>query len=206
MNTAEQLAESIALDHKGVHVLLWDDQEDLVHALVILLAVLDGMPKQFRLLSPSEDSVQQLRSTFERTSVDESIHASDAGPLRPDRDFLLVLFLQQATSTFWGPWLNGWRSALADTPGTLLVIRNADFLGFQRHAPDLASFFESKVYDSSSMLSIWSHETETRISTRLPGELRGILNELPGPTPEKRELERWLKEHPAVRSDRSTAQ
>ncbi|RJP33792.1 MAG: hypothetical protein C4527_03700 [Candidatus Omnitrophota bacterium] len=200
MATAEQLAKSISIEKRGIHVLLWNNQDDLVRSLLVLLAVLKDLPNSPLLLSSPEESVRLLRPMFElQSALEETLTEKDL--LRPVRDILLIIFLQQATSHSIAPWLNGWRSALADEPGTLLVIRNADFLDFQRFAPDLASFFGPKIYDSSSMLSIWGEDTARRMKTVLPNEFCMILKELPGPSPSKEEIEYWLKQHPPLKTE-----
>ena len=38
MSTAQQLAFSISTERRAIHVLLWDDKNDLVRALLALLA------------------------------------------------------------------------------------------------------------------------------------------------------------------------
>jgi len=191
----EQLAQSIQIDGKGIHVLLWDDQDDLVRSLMVLLAVLNDWSIRFFLLSSAEQAAKDLRQLFDLQIPTEDGLLSEMDSLRPPRKNLLVLFLQQATSSTIGPYLNGWRSALAEAPGTLLVIRKADFIDFQRNAPDLTSFFGPKIYDSSLMLSIWNENTAKKISPILPDKVRGILKELPGHPPLQPEIEEWIKHH-----------
>ena len=198
MATAEQLAKSIQLDGQGVHVLLWDHQDDLVRALIVLFAALHDTPLQPLLLASAQASVSDLRKIFELRPQEKDSVTSEEDSLVPSRQSLLVLFLQQATSSSIGPWLNGWRSALAEKPGALLVVRHADFLDFQRNAPDLASFFASKAFDTSSMLSIWSASTAKRMKTLLPREVVGILGKLPGKMPSGKDIESWVREHPPL--------
>jgi len=201
MSTVEQLAKSILLDGQGVHVLLWDDQDDLVRALIVLLAALKDLPLQPLLLSSAKESASSLRSLFDLQPLPEENRPAEEESVTLPRECFLVLFLQQATSRSIGPWLNGWRSALADKPGTLLIIRRADFPSLQRHAPDLSSFFGPKVYDSSSTLSIWSRETAKRIKHSLPRDVMEILKELPGQAPPRKEIEEWVKQHPPIKTE-----
>lgn len=201
MNTALQLAKSIQIDGKGIHVLLWDNQDDLARALLVLFAALHETSSYSLLLVSAQESAVELRSLFDLQPLDEESDLSDEDSLKTPRDSLLVLFLQQATSRTIGPWLNGWRSDLADSPGTLLIVRHADFPDFQRSAPDLASYFLSKISDSSSMLPIWDSQTAKKIKNRLPREIRDILKELPGERPSNKEIEIWKKQHPPVDED-----
>src|SRR5262249_25441092 len=104
-------------------------------------------------------------------------------------------FLQQARTELIGPWLNGWRRPLSESPGSLLVIRSADFPAFQRDAPDLTSFVGPRVYDASTMLSLFTPRTAQHLETIMPRELVDILKHLPGKTPSRNELRQWLKAH-----------
>ncbi len=200
MATAEQFAKSILLEKRGIHVLLWNNQDDLVRSLLVMLAVLKDLPKYPLLLSSSKEASRLLRPIFELQSTSEEKHLEE-GSLLPVRNDLLIIFLQQATSHSIGPWLNGWRRALAEEPGSILVIRNADFSDFQRFAPDLASFFGPKIHDSATMLSIWREKTAKKIKSVLPYHFCTILDELPGQSPSKKEIDHWLKQHPPLTMD-----
>jgi hypothetical protein len=167
-----------------------------VRALTVLLAVLEDYPKKFLLLASASDAASSLRALFELQPSEDEEPASDIDSLTPSRDDLLFLFLQQATSTSIGPWLNGWRSALAAPPGSLLVVRSADFPDFQRNAPDLESFYGPKLYDSSILLSMWSEKTARAMKATLPKDVVAILKELPGPLPSKKDIEDWIRQHP----------
>lgn len=201
MATAEQLVQSIQFDGRGVHLLLWDDKGDLVRTFIVLIAAMREFPQQYLSLSSENESVPVLRALFDVPPPLEDAPLPDADSLAPRRKALLVLFLQQATSRSIGPWLNGWRTALAEPPGTLLVVRRADFTDFQRAAPDLISFVGPKTYDSGTMLSIWSEETAKKVNSTLPKDVGRILRELPGERPSGREIAEWIKEHPPVRHE-----
>ena len=193
MSTAEQLAFSISVEGRGVHVLLWDDQNDLVRALLVLFAGIGDSPTHALLVSDDERDLRALRQLVE-TRVPVAEEKSDSGG---DADALAgrfwALFLQQASTAAVGPWLNGWRRPISDPPGTMLVIRHADFDPFQRNAPDIASFVGPRIYDASTMLSVFSKETHERLDSRLPIEIERILKRLPGTPPSERDIANWIR-------------
>ncbi len=182
MATAEHLALSLQLETRGVHVLLWDDKDDLVRALLVLCAVLRETPLYPILVPTTGAGLLALGSTL----GDDS-----SGAQR-----LSVLFVPQAASSIVGPWLNGMRRPLADPPGTLLVVRSADFESLQRAAPDLASFVGPRIYDASILLSMVSTETYGHIHQQLPDEMSAVLAELPGLPPPQDEIDSWLASLP----------
>ncbi len=191
MATAEQLALLIGEDGRGAHVLLWDDKQDLVHALLILLAVLGAEQVYFHVVSTDRDGAKALRDLVDmRCPLEGDEEVGDARSPLGLR--LWVLFLPQASSQQAGPWLNGWRRPLSEPPGTLLVVRHADFDAFQRSAPDLASFVGPRVYDASTMLSIISGDTARRLQARVPPDLERCLKQLPGKPPTREQIEHWL--------------
>lgn len=193
MSTAEKLAFSIRTERRGVHVLLWDDQDDLVRALLGLLAGLSDLQTYALLVSDAEDDLSALRQLVEtRIQLSEDESESEQG-LPSRRNQLWILFLQQASSRAAGPWLNGWRRPIADRPGTMLVIRHADFASFQRNAPDIASFSGARIHDASTMLSVFSKTTHERLKTHLPNEIQGVLARLPGTSPSESDLANWIK-------------
>jgi hypothetical protein len=75
----------------------------------------------------------------------------------------------------------------------MLVIRHADFDPFQRNAPDIASFVGSRIYDASTMLSVFSRPIYERMQTRLPDEIQTILARLPGAPPDETEIAQWME-------------
>jgi len=193
MSTAEQLAFSICTERRGIHVVLWDDQNDLVRALLALFAGLDDLRTSALLLSDQEKDLLALRELVEtRIEISE-----DASGLEEDRrlrrDQLWILCLQQASSIAVGPWLNGWRRPISDPPGAMLVIRRADFGSFQRNAPDIASFIGPRIYDASTMLSVFSKTTHELLRTRLPDEIEAVLRRLPGTSPSEADVADWIK-------------
>ena len=139
MSTAEKLAFSIYTERRGIHVLLWDDQNDLVRALLALFAGLDDLQTHALLVS---DDASDLRALREMVETHMPISNEETEPERDPharQSQFRLLFIQQASSNAVGPWLNGWRRPLSDPPGSMLVIRHADFVAFQRDAPDIGS-------------------------------------------------------------------
>lgn len=158
MATAEQLAFSISIERRSVHVLLWDDKNDLVRALLALFAGLDIEVYSLIVSDRDEDLTALGRLVETRIPIAEyetdSTHVFNGVATR-----LWLLFLAQASSTIVGPWLNGWRRPISEPPGSILVIRRADFDSFQRNAPDIASFVGARIFDASTMLSVFSRTT-----------------------------------------------
>ncbi len=201
MSTAEQLANSILLDNAGVHILLWDDQDDLVRALVLVIAVVGKERILPLLLSSETESSLVLRKLFDIKITEEISLTEDEEILQPKRDKLLLLFIQQATSQTIGPMLNGWRRDLSQEPGSLIIVRKADFINFQRYAPDLASFYGPKIYDSSSLLYMWGETTAKNVKPYLPNRMFDFINELPGEAPSENELKEWIKLHTPIHEE-----
>ena len=194
MGTAEELAFSLREEGHGVHALLWDAPDDLVHALLVLRASLAEMPV-YPLLMAGEQSFAELQKYINsRCPIQGDTEAQTASGATAARS-LAFIFLPQASSRHTGGWLNGWRSPLSEPLGTLLVIRHADFDAFQRSAPDLASFIGPRIHDASTMLSILSDETAAKISTALPPEWERIVQQLPGKPPTKADIQSWLVAH-----------
>ncbi len=193
MNTAEQLAFALREEPRGIHSLLWADQGDLVRALLLLLAALPDSAARPILVSPEADCWRNLRQLIAARCPLEAEQApqEDASPA-PRDSRLWGLFLQQASTRTVGPWLNGWRRPLSEPPGSLLVVRHADFLGLQREAPDLASYIGPRVVNASAMLSLCSDGTRTRLQPRLPGDFQEVLRELPGEPPPQTEITAWI--------------
>ena len=194
MSTAEKLAFSIDAERRAVHVLLWDDQDDLVRALVAFFAALpNDLDCHSLFVSAEEKDLLALRNLVEsRIRVLDDASGIQQG-FEPLRERFWLLFLQQASSFSVGPWLNGWRRPLSEPPGAMLVIRHADFASFQRSAPDIASFIGARIFDSSAMLSVFSKATWQRLKPRLPTEVEAILARLPGCPPEENLLAAWIE-------------
>ena len=188
MSTAEELAFSIQTEGHGVHCLLWDDKDDLVRALLILNAAM-GNIKVWSFLVSTDESISRLKKVINERPAPEEHDSPDVGH---GPSPFWILFLQQAVTQRMGPWLNGWRDPLARAPGTLLVVRHADFDAFQRSAPDLASFIGPKIYNASTMLSIWSSTVSNEIRPDLPSDQESILDQLPGPPPLRDDLVKWI--------------
>jgi hypothetical protein len=194
MALVEQLATSLREEGRGVHALLWDDMGDLVRVLLVTHAALGDIPIEPRLVSGETKRLEEIRELIQ-SRVAEQIQNERLEDMADDPDPpphpLWILFLQQAASEQVGPRLNGWRRPLSESRGTLLVIRNADFIGFQRKAPDLASFIGPRIYDASQMLMICSGETLLGLKRTLPDLIEGILRQLPGTLPTAQELMDW---------------
>ena len=195
MPTAEWLAWSVQMDSQGVHLLLWREKDELVRALVVFLASVGDVPTQPILLASADQAAGDLRRIFEAQTPSPAAQTEEGDVLAHKRDHLLVLFLQQATSSTIGPWLNGWRNELAKSPGALLVVRNADYMDFQRNAPDLASYVGPKIYDCVSLLSMWSEKTAANLRPSVPDPYVNVLRELPGEFPSVNEIESWIRHH-----------
>lgn len=191
MFVSEKFFFSVATDRAGVHVLLWEDKNELVRALLVLEAAMQTTEFQFILVSGVESDVDQLIQVIDtrRPSLLPS-EVDDSG--ERDNPFLVLLF-QQASSQTIGPWLNGWRNPLAESPGSLLVIRSADFEQFQRNAPDLSSYVGPKVLDSSTMISEFSPEILCCLKVALTPSTIEALEKLPGTMPNRDELEQWIR-------------
>lgn len=182
--TAQQLAFSLLEEKRGVHLLLWEEQGELMRVLLILCASLGDKPARSVLLATDQEAEQFRAEVASRLTSDSADNGSNP---------FWFIFLQQASAKNIGPWLNGWRRPLSEPPGTLLIVRAADALAFLRAAPDLASFIGPRVHDAETMLSIVTSELAGSMTTRLPGELTAILTKLPGVSPTSEELELWVK-------------
>jgi len=185
------MADSIRLEGQGIFTLLWDAKEDLTRALLILFAALDDVPMETLLLAPTPDSLLALRKMIDsRVTIAAGDTESQAAVPAPGA--LWLLFLEQAASEIVGPRLNGWRTPLSQPPGTVLVIRHADFERFQRCAPDLASFIGPRIYNSSNMVSLVSAKTYQELRPTLPETSARIVAALPGKAPTEQELRGWI--------------
>ena len=194
MSTAERLVFSIAQEGRGVFILLWDDQGDLVRGLLIVRAALKDVPSRPVFVSPDESDLLALKKVVD-TRCPLEAEEEGAGGTRssdPVAKNLWIFFLQQASSRLVGPWLNGWRRPMSEPPGTLLVVRHADFEAFQRNAPDLASYAGPRIYDASTMLSIVAAETRKHLESSLSPEIERILSQLPGTPPARRDIAKWI--------------
>ncbi len=193
MSTAEQLAFSIRTERRGVHVLLWDAQDDLVRALLVLLVGLGDLHTHTLLVSDAEKDLRALRGLVEtRVEVSGDIRSIEKNA-DSRRNLLWLLFVQQASSNAVGPWLNGWRRSISAPPGALLLIRHADFGSFQRSAPDIASFIGARIYNASTMLSDFSPEVYGRLQSRLPDAIEAVLERLPGALPSEADIANWIR-------------
>ncbi len=193
MSIAEQLAFSIGAERRGIHVLLWDQQDDLVRALLGFLAALDDMAVYPVLVSDAPEDravLAKLVATRLPSVTEEDTPCDDSGPVEEQ---LWMLLLQQASTQTVGPCLNGWRRPISAPPGSLLVIRHADFKPFQQHAPDIASFIGPRIFDASTMLSMFSKTTYERLHRHLPVAVQGILSRLPGTPPSEQDIQNWVE-------------
>ena len=193
MATAEQMGKSICVEQQGVFALLWDAKEDLVRSLLILNAALGEMPKRAVLLAPGSQSFVALRNLIEtRVIISEICEEADEKAAPVPVSQLWLMFLQQASYEAVGPLLNGWRSSLRQSHGTILIIRHADFEPFQHWAPDLASFIGPRIFNASNLLSLFSNNTRKKLKAKLPEEWIRILDELPGTMPPDETIRAWI--------------
>jgi hypothetical protein len=195
LSTAEFFSDSIISEGKGIHLVLWTEKEELIHALIIMLCKIKYAFIPL-LLDSTQDSTKRLNIQLSSKPTDFVFdpELEDIVIKRPNN--LFYLFLQQATGSVFGPILNGWRSLLAEPPGTILFIRSADLTTFQRAAPDLSSFIGPKIFDTSTMLNIWSKLTAESIDKILPKNIWTILTALPGSLPSHEAIDEWLTAHP----------
>ena len=182
--TAQQLAFSLSEEKRGVHLLLWSNQGELIRALLVLSASLGETSLAGHLLSTNADAEVFRSEVSKRLSGEDSPIATTP---------LLLVFLQQASAKTIGPWLNGWRRPLSEPPGTLLIVRSADQLEFQKTAPDLASYVGPRIHDADAMLSMVSQELVSKMGAKLSPQLAAILAKLPGTPPTQEEIEQWVQ-------------
>ena len=195
MNTAEAFAKNILLEKKGVYILAWTEKQDLVRALLVIHAVLSEIQIKSMLLEVEATVHSQLRDLFQFTDKNNAALLDSEDSLF-NREDMLLLYLQQASSTTIGPILNGWRSSIASSPGAILVVRSADLLSLERNAPDMASFVGPRISETTSFLSIWSKPTGQKLNNRLPKSTWHILGKLPGKLPQQEEINAWIAQHP----------
>ncbi len=191
MFASEKFFFSVVTDRAGVHVLLWEDKNELVRALLVLNAVMQTTRIQFIAVSGEESDINHLIQVIDARRPN-LLSSENDDPGESENPFLVLLF-QQASSQSIGPWLNGWRNPLSESPGSLLVIRSADFGQFQRNAPDLSSYVGPKLLDSSSMISHFSPEILSGLCAVLAPSAIEALQRLPGVLPTPDELEQWIR-------------
>ena len=180
MESTEHLARVLSLQSRGVHVLLWEDKSDLVRALLVLRASFSRFPESLVLLPTADADLQKFSiQLFEDEGLEH---------LTAPRVFLVP----QATTESLGAWLNGWRRRLADPPGTLLVVRRADFTLLFRRAPDLMSFAQSEVHEATGLLPLIRRDILERMPRQLEDAWTEPLNRLPGELPSDEEIAEWI--------------
>jgi hypothetical protein len=182
MESAEHLARAFALKKHGIQVLLWENKTDLIRALLVLKAALADFPDSPVLLPIEQTDLQR----FSIDLYEQAEQCSNAS-----RRFLLI---PQASTEPVGAWLNGWRRRLADPPGTVIVIRRSDYVALCRRAPDLMSFAQADVHESTGLLPLIDRATLERWPSQLPDAWYERLNFLPGEMPAKGESADWRKQ------------
>lgn len=182
MESAESLALDLQLRNSGIQVLQWENKSDLVQALVILQAALQDFSQEPILLPTDKNGLQQMSLALSESSTGER-------PTR--RRFFLI---PQGSSEIIGSWMNGWRSQLAEPPGTVLIIRHADFVSLLRRSPDLMSFAQSETHDATNLLPLVSAAILEKITLRLSSKWVECLGTLPGVMPSEKELTIWLQQ------------
>jgi hypothetical protein len=156
MASAEHLAYALSMQTRGIQVLLWEHKVDLIRALLVVRAAMPDFPDA-PVVIPTE------QSDLQRFSID-LFEESD----QPRTGSRRILLIPQGSTGVIGTWLNGWRRRLADPPGTLLVVRRAEFVALYQRAPDLMSFAQSEVHAATGLLPLVEPGTLARISGRLP--------------------------------------
>ena len=174
----EHLFFTASGQRSGINVIVWDDKQELVRCLIVVRALVSDHSITNVLVSTSDASIQKARELIEPRRSTES----------GDETFL-TLFVQQASSSVVGPFLNGSRKPLADPPGSLIVVRAADLHDFIKAAPDLSSFVVFKIFNASEMLSSFDVQLVKRFSAELPDDLTLALIELPGEMPTAKEVQ-----------------
>ena len=196
MASPERLIFSICEEPRSVHVLTWDDKDDLVRALLILVAALaDRGIIAVKASASTEDLGAMRKLIHSRTASSATDEDAVADPVMEDAaraDKLWMLFVQHGTAPEVGAWLNGYRIPLTRGGGTLLVVREAELLRLERGAPDLASFVGPRIYSASSMLFSVGPRLHSQLSPTLPDEILRVLQELPGPMPDPASLKEWV--------------
>ena len=191
MIASEKFFFSVVTDLAGVHVLLWEDKNELVRSLLVLLAAMQFSDVQFIVVPGEKSDISTLIKVVDARRP--SLLPTEINASAEIKNPFLVLLFQQASSQTIGPWLNGWRNPLSESPGSLLVIRSADFDQFQRNAPDLSSYVGPKVLDSSTMISHFSPEILSCLNAELALSAMVALQKLPGVMPTIGELDQWIR-------------
>jgi hypothetical protein len=181
MASAEHLAYVLSMQTRGVQVLLWEHKADLIRALLVLRAATRDFPDEPVVMPTEQPDLQRFSIRL--------FEESEQSPIGPRR---ILLIPQGSTGTI-GTWLNGWRRRLADPPGTILVVRRAEFVALYQRAPDLMSFAQSEVHDATGLLPLVEPGTLARISGRLPDGWYGPLDALPGGTPSSDAIGGWVQ-------------
>lgn len=172
--------------------MLWEDKTELVRSLLVLEAAISDLVKTaYCFLSTDLNSIKHLEGIVDARRPCQFEFGEEV-KLQEESPFLVLIFQQASMQTI-GPWLNGWRNPLSQPPGSLLVIRSADFEQFLRSTPDLASFIGPKIFDSSSMISDLSPELLENMKVSVQQEALDILRNLPGELPTKSALEQWIR-------------
>lgn len=191
MATALEFAMGLATRGRGISLLLWEDKDDLIRALLVLQAALTPPGLEPKVCRTETETTQALFQLFERQRVEpgEALHDT-----APSAHSIPILFVAFASGMIVGPVLNGWRRQLADPPGSIIVLRCAESRGFARCAPDLASFVQTKG-KAEEFLPIWPRELHDAIRPRLNEGMMEAICSLPGEAPSESELAHWKELH-----------
>ena len=182
MESAEHLVRVLSLQARGVQVLIWEQKIDLMRAIVLLKAALPGFPDSPVLLPTEAAALLEF-------SIRLFEQAENATPVERR-----VILIPQGNTTVAGEWLNGWRRQLAQSPGTLIVIRRIDFNTLCRAAPDLMSFAQSDVHEVTELLPLVEKATLDHLTFRLSDLWYEALEALPGAMPSDEEIADWLSQ------------
>ena len=187
----EQLLFSIREEPATIHALLWDDQDDLVRAIVVLSAALEDRGTEPLIVSAAVEELENLRALVSTRPAADAVVQDFRDTL--ERSRLWLVFLRHGAAEAASPWLNGYRRPLAQDGGSLLIIRISDFGTLQRCAPDLTSFVGPRIYNASSMLFEVSREVYAKLTLKMSSKLSSILKELPGEMPSEQSLQDWMR-------------
>src|SRR5262249_32591060 len=115
------------------------------------------------------------------------------GPTQSETRSRRVILVPQASTNAVSSWMNGWRRQLAVPPGTLIVIRRADYHLLFRRAPDLMSFAQSEVHEATELMPMLQNDVVSRVSANLTSAWIKALGELPGEMPKSGAIEAWIE-------------
>lgn len=202
--TASELAFAWRSTRRGVRLLTWRDPGTLARELRVLWSALTATPSgdnsALAPLKPAAiliDDPQRLPMVF-RDTIGKRQEA-DTVAEHVDEQLPLLMLVARGAAVPLAAELNGWRRALAQAAGTLLVVTQAEELGFRRHAPDLASLFEAGTTVADEWLALWDAPLVAALREHWlsahPPSIPSEIDVLTGGAFDRPEFERWLTYH-----------